>query len=195
MSRTNGPRTREALVAAALERFAARGFYGASIAEIARELGITKQALLHHFATKEGLYGEVLAGVSARLMELVNEVEAQAPGEQGLALAAEALFDHFGRAENDARVILRELLDNSERADRSRKWYLREFLDTLVRIARTHPAWQSRSETEVLAGVYDLVGAINYFAVSRDTLRNMYGEGEYRRLHEAFPGELKRLLT
>jgi AcrR family transcriptional regulator len=53
--------TRDAFLDAAKRHFAQRGFYGASIAAIAEELGLTKQALIHHFGTKERLYGEVLA--------------------------------------------------------------------------------------------------------------------------------------
>ena len=55
--------TREALVEVARRLFSERGFYGVSVAAIASELGITKQALLHHFGTKEALYAEVLLGL------------------------------------------------------------------------------------------------------------------------------------
>ena len=51
--------TRERLLDQAEPLFAERGFYGVSIAAIASELGLTKQALLHHFGSKEKLYGEV----------------------------------------------------------------------------------------------------------------------------------------
>ncbi len=57
------------LIAAATRLFAARGFYGVSIAAIAEELGITKQALLHHFGNKEKLYSAVLEGIAARFDE------------------------------------------------------------------------------------------------------------------------------
>ena len=56
--------TREKLLDMAEKRFAERGFYGVSIAAIAEELGLTKQALLHHFGSKEKLYGAVLARIS-----------------------------------------------------------------------------------------------------------------------------------
>ena len=41
--------TREQLLESASQLFAAKGFYGASLANIADELGLTTQALLHHF--------------------------------------------------------------------------------------------------------------------------------------------------
>ena len=52
--------TRELFLDTAETLFAERGFYGVSIAAIAGELGLTKQALLHHFSSKEKLYGAVL---------------------------------------------------------------------------------------------------------------------------------------
>ena len=52
--------TREKLLNAAHSRFAERGFHGASIALIAGEVGLTKQALLYHFKRKDDLYREVI---------------------------------------------------------------------------------------------------------------------------------------
>lgn len=45
--------TREKLLAAAHSQFADRGFYGASIAQIAGEVGLTKQALLYHLSARK----------------------------------------------------------------------------------------------------------------------------------------------
>ncbi|MEL6753814.1 MAG: helix-turn-helix domain-containing protein, partial [Pseudomonadota bacterium] len=56
--------TREQFLDTAEALFAERGFYGVSIAAIADELDLTKQALLHHFGTKEKLYGAVLQRIS-----------------------------------------------------------------------------------------------------------------------------------
>lgn len=51
-------------IEAATRQFARKGFYGASISSIANELGLSKQAVLHHFGSKEKLYGEVLQQIS-----------------------------------------------------------------------------------------------------------------------------------
>ena len=63
--------TKTALIEVAHKLFADRGYDGVSIADIAGELGITKQALLHHFGNKEKLYGKVLEGVSERFGEII----------------------------------------------------------------------------------------------------------------------------
>jgi AcrR family transcriptional regulator len=65
---TSGPRggyakgreRRDAILAAANEVFATRGFRGASLATIARRVGVSEPGLLHHFASKEELLLELL---------------------------------------------------------------------------------------------------------------------------------------
>jgi AcrR family transcriptional regulator len=56
----NPARTRELLLAAALQEFAARGFAGARVDAIARRAAINKRMLYHYFGDKEALFREVL---------------------------------------------------------------------------------------------------------------------------------------
>jgi TetR/AcrR family transcriptional regulator len=49
-------RSRQALLAAALDEFAERGFAGARVADIARRAGLNKQLINYYFGSKEGLY-------------------------------------------------------------------------------------------------------------------------------------------
>jgi AcrR family transcriptional regulator len=53
--RRQGGQTREALRRCALERFARQGFAGASVAEIARDAGVTERTFYRHFASKEAV--------------------------------------------------------------------------------------------------------------------------------------------
>ncbi|MET4159591.1 TetR/AcrR family transcriptional regulator [Agromyces sp. PvR057] len=55
-----GLRRRDAIVEAATEVFARAGFDGASIVEIAADVGISRAGLLHHFESKEELLMAVL---------------------------------------------------------------------------------------------------------------------------------------
>jgi|TARA_B110000902_G_scaffold254449_1_gene318496 AcrR family transcriptional regulator len=52
--------TKHRFISVAKRQFTENGFDRTSIASIADELGLTKQALLHHFGPKKNLYGEVL---------------------------------------------------------------------------------------------------------------------------------------
>jgi AcrR family transcriptional regulator len=54
-------RTRERILAAALEEFSSRGFSGARVDAIARRGRINKRMLYHYFGSKQGLFQAVLA--------------------------------------------------------------------------------------------------------------------------------------
>ncbi len=56
-------RLEQEILDAAKPLFAARGFAGVSLDQIAREVGTAKQNLLYYFSTKEALYRRVLHGV------------------------------------------------------------------------------------------------------------------------------------
>src|SRR6185436_6103012 len=53
-------RTKSRILDAAAREFVQRGFDGASLADIARRARASKQLILHHFASKEGLFHAVL---------------------------------------------------------------------------------------------------------------------------------------
>jgi AcrR family transcriptional regulator len=52
----DGRNTREAILEAALELFAERGFFGTSTREIARAVGVRESALYHHFESKDAIF-------------------------------------------------------------------------------------------------------------------------------------------
>jgi AcrR family transcriptional regulator len=52
----DGDRTRAALLDAALEEFAAKGFAGARVRDIAHRANVSKDLIAYHFGGKEGLY-------------------------------------------------------------------------------------------------------------------------------------------
>jgi AcrR family transcriptional regulator len=56
----NPERTRERILSAALQEFAANGFAGARVDAIARRATINKRMLYHYFGNKEHLFREVL---------------------------------------------------------------------------------------------------------------------------------------
>lgn len=193
--------TREKFIEAATDVFAEKGFHGASIAAIAAALGLTKQALLHHFGSKEKLYGEVLARISGNIMRDMDQVQARRDGSgDGLAAGAllEAFLMDFHRiASSQGReigLLIRELLDNEQRAEKATNWYLKPFLEALTDLALAQPGWQGRTRGEALAAVYQMLGVINYFAISKPTLSNMFGPDIYADTEEHFARRLRPMI-
>ena len=65
--------TRAALLGAARELFAAKGFAGAGREEIVQRAGVTRGAMYHHFASKEDLFRAVYEEVETEVMGHVAE--------------------------------------------------------------------------------------------------------------------------
>ena len=185
--------TREQLLDSATKLFAARGFYGASLANIADELGLTKQALLHHFGRKEKLYAEMLARISERMLGSVEAARAahQEPTEQLLASLL-SIYELSLEAPHETRIIMRELLDSERRASEVHSWYLRPFLDSLIDVAQMIPASKTPSRTDTLTRLYPILGAMSYFIVSDVVLQQMYGKANYSRMQRRYPDEIRK---
>ena len=187
--------TRSALLQAATRLFAQRGFYGTSIAAISEELGLTKQALIHHFGSKEKLYGEVLQQIADELVAtLIDATSDNADATIQLEKLLERMHQQRKTRPEQSQLLMRELLDNQPRAARAEAWYLKSFLRGLVALIRRVPGWARASEAEALAAAYQLIGAINYYAISEPTLTRIFGKPTYAALDEVFPVQLRAMV-
>lgn len=191
--------TRERLIAVAAQEFSARGFYGASIAQIAGELGLSKQALLYHFKRKEDLYAEVLKGIANRLLQAMQDsVDAAAPEIQQLEDMFLTIFEAAVDNPLGTRVLMREMLDNQRRDVPPDQWYLKRFLEELASKLGQAGNPGELDHAKKIARVYLILSSIEYFAASADPLRRFYGEEEYDRIRDAyraeFQAQLRRLL-
>lgn len=106
----NPERSRERILAAALEEFAAKGFAGARVEAIAQRAGLNKQLISHHFGGKEALYRAVISQRWATPGgELVDD-------ELALPDALARIYERARRDELWPRILLWETLDGREHA-------------------------------------------------------------------------------
>jgi AcrR family transcriptional regulator len=80
LARLSAPERRRQLLDCALGVFAARGFHGASMNEIAEAAGVTKPVLYQHFDSKRELFVELLRDVGSQLGSLIAEATTRADG-------------------------------------------------------------------------------------------------------------------
>src|SRR3954454_2235998 len=76
---SRGARTRQAIVVAAADLFAERGFLAASVNELLDRVSLTKGAFYFHFSTKEELAHAVCASYHEWLVHLQREALQQEP--------------------------------------------------------------------------------------------------------------------
>ena len=66
---TKGARTRQALLDGAVRRFAANGYRGTSVSDVARDVGLTPAAVYAYFGGKEELFTAAVDADAAALIE------------------------------------------------------------------------------------------------------------------------------
>jgi AcrR family transcriptional regulator len=101
---------REAIVEAAAELFAERGFLGASIADLAEALKTSKSLIYHYYDSKEDILFDVMRSHVQALLEAAEAISASplAPEERLRALTR-AFVALYVDAAARQRVLLNEL--------------------------------------------------------------------------------------
>lgn len=116
---------RDAILAAALEEFAARGFEGARLDDVARRAGVAKGTIYLHFRDKEELFQEL---VRSALSPFIEAIEAA----QEIDLPLRALCDHLAGAfvrevlGTRRKDIIRLVLAEGPRFPKVAEFYYRE---------------------------------------------------------------------
>lgn len=95
--------------------FAARGFMGASLRDIAKAVGIRKPSLLYHYPSKDELRRSVLEQMLSHWNEVVPRIlRAATSGQEQFDAIARETISFFSADPDRARLLLRELLDRPE---------------------------------------------------------------------------------
>ncbi|MBV9098125.1 MAG: TetR/AcrR family transcriptional regulator [Frankiaceae bacterium] len=104
----SGTQRREQLLDIGRSLFAAKGFDGTSVEEIAERAGVSKPVVYEHFGGKEGLYAVVVDREVRRLLERIEaSLKGQHPREL-LEQAAGALLDYVERDTDGFRILVRD---------------------------------------------------------------------------------------
>lgn len=101
---------REQLLAIARELFAAKGFEGTSVEEIAARAGVSKPVVYEHFGGKEGAYAVVVDRESRRLHDQIRTAltTPKAGPREMLERGAMALLDYIEGCPDGFRILARD---------------------------------------------------------------------------------------
>jgi AcrR family transcriptional regulator len=153
----DGQRTRQAILDAALELFADKGFFGTSLRDVAGAVGVRESALYNYFPGKDALFDAILAAHQDSKVERLAPL-ADGPISDGRALLvrlANSTLD--GYVEPREQKLFRILMSDGIRLARSgrlnlyeRMGHSRERLhDILRRLIRD--GWLRRADVMLLA--------------------------------------------
>ncbi|MEP2715096.1 helix-turn-helix domain-containing protein [Pseudophaeobacter sp.] len=164
------------LLRIARQHLAARGYHGTSLAGVAAELGLTKQALLHHFKSKDLLYHAVMGQLKQQLLDLLFEaMEATEQAELQLEGFFVSLCHCAVQDPTVAALLIRVLLEESEPAAIEGALPLQEVLEPLVALVQATAGWQQAGFAAALGLATELLGAVCLLPASQAGLSRRFG--------------------
>lgn len=122
---------REAILSAALEEFAARGFAATRLDDVAQRAGVAKGTIYLYFRDKESLFQEL---VRTMLGPMVGAVEAAPLADLPVRVVAERIVDMFVREIYGTRRkdVLRLIIAEGPRFPKLAEFYYREVIGRVL---------------------------------------------------------------
>jgi TetR/AcrR family transcriptional regulator len=167
--RPANPISRDELLAVARQAFSSTGYAGTSMDELARQAGLRKASLFHHFPSKESIYRECVERVLLELAAIVNQSWlAEGAFEERLDGLVDAVTVYLGHHPGAARLLLREVLDGGPTARDLERGPLKALFEQLCQFLRAGlgASKATPAQTRQLA-LSMLCMNITYFAADR----------------------------
>jgi AcrR family transcriptional regulator len=127
---------REAILAAALDEFSARGFAAARLDDVAKRAGVAKGTIYLYFDDKEALFQELVRGL---LTPVVGSIEALRDADIPIRVLADRLVDVFVNEifGTKRREVIRLMITEGRRFPKLAEFYHREVLSRVMTAMRT----------------------------------------------------------
>src|SRR5262245_39046335 len=120
----SGERTRQAILDAALNLFAERGFFGTSIRDIASSVGITESAIYNYFPGKTELFEALFSAEQESVMKMLSRLKAEPIHDARATLTSLALWVVKQSAEPRQQQLFRIFLSDGVRLARDGRIHL-----------------------------------------------------------------------
>jgi len=173
--------TRERLLEAAGETFAACGFRGATVREISRRAGVNVAAVNYYFGDKEGLYSEVL---KYTLDSALNKyppdlgLEAGASAEERLCAFIRSMLYRVtdeGRPAWHGKLMIREIAQPTKALDEMVATGFGPLHRSLIAIVRAL-AGAGGDEEQIRLCAMSILGQCLYYHLCRPVLKALYAQ-------------------
>jgi len=173
----DGSSTREALVSAANDLFAERGFDGATVEAIATRAGVNKAMVSYHFAGKRGLYASIFERDLGSIEERVKEIgESARPADDKLRQFVSAFGSMHLAHPRWSSIMLREILSGGRNVDDRFLAVLGRIFGSLQAIVAQGVAEGTFREVDPLFTHHTIAGSIVFFFAARPFRDRMIAE-------------------
>ncbi|MGH2507076.1 MAG: TetR/AcrR family transcriptional regulator [Ktedonobacteraceae bacterium] len=142
---------RQQIIEATIQTIAKLGYVQASLAGIAKEIGVSKGVISYHFVSKDDLIEQVIATLQARsTVYLQSQVDVQTSARDKLRACIEASFD-FAQAHRDHMVALVALLVSFGSSEARQRFYAsgygpaRRYLEAILELGQQTGEFRSLS--------------------------------------------------
>ncbi len=126
---------RNAILSAALDEFAARGFAATRLDDVARRAGVAKGTIYLHFADKETLFQEL---IRLELSPVVGALEHASHADVSIHQVAGQLIEVFAREvfETRRKDVIRLIITEGPRFPKLAEFYYREVISRVMEAIR-----------------------------------------------------------
>jgi AcrR family transcriptional regulator len=134
-SAASGQGKREAILAAALEEFSARGFADTRLDDVAKHAGVAKGTIYLYFRDKQDLFQELVRGM---LTPVVGNIAAMGAADVPVHLLGERIDEMFAREiyQTHRRDVIRLMIAEGPRFPELAEFYYREVLSQVMTAMR-----------------------------------------------------------
>jgi AcrR family transcriptional regulator len=173
------PGVRAQILGAAVAEFAERGFQEASLAAIARRIGVTAPLVLYHFGSKANLWREVLEVFCASFQAVVAEAAAEGQGLEGreaFRLMVRRLVRFFVTNGSAARLLRDEAGAEALNSDWFASQNLRPVLAAIEDVHRRAVDEGGLKPAPFATTFFMILGASSCYVESRGLVARLFGE-------------------
>ncbi|MBI2060118.1 MAG: TetR/AcrR family transcriptional regulator [Nitrospirae bacterium] len=174
-------KTRERIMEVAEALFADKGYYGASLGNMAKKVGIAKASLLHHFPSKKALYEAILTrgfGELARVLGATLEGEGDGFEKLSSMLAG---YSRWLRANpHRCRLLMREQLDNPRQSREGARKYVAPMVAKVEAFVDEAQRRGEFSGVDARLLLFQVAGSMTHFALVLPSISFLMDDGGRR---------------
>jgi len=169
---SQSPQTRERILDVAEALFAAHGFAGTSMRDIAGAADLTAASLYNHFDGKEALYAAVLERGIRPLVLLMQSRSGAEPGADAAAALVAEVMEHLRTRPHLPRLIQLEVLTGGELLARLARDWVRPLLEYgVAEMKRESAPWDPDEYPLVIAAwIHLVIGHFTMAPIFREAL-------------------------